>query len=243
VHQAWLKEDARSGLEELRRLEETFNSLDSAQGQLIAINSGLCYLGFGKVKAAEAWFQKIESEAAANNLLAMAAYARGDEQGCRDYGRKLLLGNDNARKVGYASGVVLARLGLVQSPQEFIEHYKKVVENIFVIHLQGELALSQGKIEEAIHLLQVATDDFRHGGNHEFLISSESLALASERRGDLERALRILEEASRLRVLEGGWDTAFGVFGCVSRPIWRSSIDRWDARKKRAESRASSAAF
>ena len=42
----------------LSRLGQTFELLDPIRQEIFAQRAGLCYLGFGKVKTAEAWFQK-----------------------------------------------------------------------------------------------------------------------------------------------------------------------------------------
>ncbi|MBI3667569.1 MAG: hypothetical protein HY236_15305, partial [Acidobacteria bacterium] len=88
VHESWLKDDPKSALEELSRLAQDFNSLDPKGRRLFAQHAGLCYLGFGKVKTAEAWFQKIDDEPRVHNLLALAAYAGGDEKRCWEHAAK-----------------------------------------------------------------------------------------------------------------------------------------------------------
>jgi len=50
VHEAWLKDDPKSGIEELSRLGQTFELLDPIRQEIFAQRAGLCYLGFGKVK-------------------------------------------------------------------------------------------------------------------------------------------------------------------------------------------------
>ena len=212
VHEAWLRDDPKSGLEELGRITQSFDSLDPMRREGLATNAGLCYLGFGKVKAAEAWFEKINDEVLAHKLLALAAYAGGDDKLCWDHAAKLGRYPGSARKAEYSTGVALARAGAVLESERFIENYQKFFEDIFVIHLKGEAALAEGRIEEAIRLLQQATGDFRHGGNHEFLISSDGLALAFERNGEPQEALRVLEQASPARRLEYAWESPFGVF-------------------------------
>ena len=210
VHDSWLNDDPKSGLEELSRLGQRFNSLSPVRRQIFARHAGLSYLGFGQVKTAEEWFQKIDDEAEAQDLFALAAYVAGDEVRCREYAAKFR--QRPGGEVGYHSGIALARVGPVPEPQKFINHYEKRVENIVLIHLKGEVALSQGNIEEAIHLLTQATDDFRSGGNQELLISSDGLALALERHGQPQEALRVLEDASQERFLEFAWNSPFGVF-------------------------------
>jgi tetratricopeptide (TPR) repeat protein len=212
VHEAWLKDDARSGLQELSRLGESFHAMDPVRRELFAEHAGLCYLGFGKVKTAEEWFQRIDDEPTAQDLLALAAFVRGDESMCREHVAKFRGHPGSGRKEGYSSGIALARMGPVPAPQEFIEHYTKFLENIFVVHIKGELALAQGQVAEAIHLLQQATDEFRRGGNHSFLISSDGLALALERHAEPLEALRVLEVASQEKLLELAWDAQYGVF-------------------------------
>ena len=212
VHEAWLKDDPKSGLEELSRLGQSFDSLDPVRRRLFAEHAGLCYLGFGRVKTAAEWFQKIDDEPTAHDLLALAAYVRGDESLVREHAAKFRTHPGSGRKVGYSSGVALARTGSVPEPQEFIQHYANLLENIFVVHLRGELALSRGQVVEAIRLLQQATDDFHHGGNHSFLISSDALALALERHAEPLEALRVLEAASPERLRELAWDAQYGVF-------------------------------
>jgi hypothetical protein len=212
VHEAWLKDDPQSGLEELGRLAERFFSMDPVRRKLFAEHAGLCYLGFGKVKTAEEWFQRIDDEPAAHDLLALAAFVRGDERLCREHAAKFRGHPGSGPRVGYSSGVALARVGAVPKPQEFVDHYAKLLEDIYVVHMKGELALSQGRVAEAIQLLQQATDEFHRGGNHSFLISSDSLALALERHAEPLEAVRVLEAASQERLLELAWDAQYGVF-------------------------------
>ncbi len=211
VYRAWLNDDPRSGLDELARLGQS-TPTGPIQRKLLAANLGLGYLSFGQVKAAEEWFRRIEDESVSHDLLALAAYAGGDQTMCREHAAKFFLRPESAQCTGYSSGVTLARVGWIQDPQGLIEHYRRHVENIFVIHMQGELALSQGHIDNAIQLLRQATDNFRQGGNQEFLISSDGLALALERRGELAEALRVLEQASPARSREIAWESPTGVF-------------------------------
>ncbi len=210
VHDSWFNDDPKSGLAELDRLGQRFNSLDPVRRGIFAEHVGCCYLGFGKVKTAEGWFQKIDDENVAQNLLALAAYVAGDARHCREHAAKFRQQPGN--EIGYYSGIALARVGPVPETRKFIEHYEKLVENIFVIHLKGELALSQGQVEEAIPLLRQATEDFRLRGIHELLISSDGLALALERHGQLQEALRVLDDASQERSLEFAWNSPYGVF-------------------------------
>jgi hypothetical protein len=190
------------------------NAAEKAWRGLFAIHVGVCYLGFGKAKVAEEWFQKMDLKAA-YNLLALAASAGGDEKRSREEAAKFRAQPGYARAVGYGSGIALARLGPVPEPQKFIAHYE---ENQsfgppgFLIGIKGEPALSLGRTAEAIRLLQQAVDELRRIGHQNLLPASDGLALALERNAQPQEALRVLEDASQERFLEYPWDNPYAVF-------------------------------
>ena len=69
----------------------------------------------------------------------------------------------------------------------------------------GEIALAEGNVDEAISLLQEGLYGLRSSGNAAYFRCSESLANAWERQGDLEMALRTLEDASQQKSRTYPW--------------------------------------
>ncbi len=61
----------------------------------------------------------------------------------------------------------------------------------------GEVALAEGNVEEAISLLKDGLFGLRSSGVYAYFRCSESLANAWERQGNLDMALRTLEDASQ----------------------------------------------
>ena len=176
-----------------------------------------------KGQTARRQFQKISEKAVTHNLLALAAYAAGDDKRCREEGTNFRQHPAGAHFMGYSSGIALARLGPVAEPVEFLEHYEKLgidpgLQEHILTHIKGELALSQGRTAEAARLLQEAVDNFRNDEIYYFLPASDGLALAFEQSGRPDRALPVLEEGFRRRFLEFPsddpyeWDNPYVVF-------------------------------
>ncbi len=69
----------------------------------------------------------------------------------------------------------------------------------FVSAAQGELALAEGRISEAMPLLERSVVLLRHWGHPLFFLCSESLADAALDKGDVQMALRVLESAAEER--------------------------------------------
>lgn len=95
--------------------------------------------------------------------------------------------------------IVLAeRTGLWTKLEKVMQ--KRPPEDSGIEIATGELALALGRIREGIGLLEKGTDSLRMMPNGAFYLGSESLARAYQRQGNLESALRVLEQASNSKI-------------------------------------------
>jgi len=196
VHDLWVRGEIEQALKELDRLAET---LDSAESPLTGI-VGSEYLSFGKLRRAEEIFGKLsETNVHRYTLLAQVAFLADDRTKFR------MLISKSRRSPGYA--IFFAHAGLTDEANKILVEYSKSQNsktapgrNSLKI-LKAEIALSRGRNNEAIPLLQEALLPSRWDSGFGFFMGSESLAKAFERQGDLQNSIRVLERASREKAI------------------------------------------
>lgn len=202
VHEYWLRDDPASGLRELSRI---MDSLDQTGQSEYAESAGEFYLSFGRLQTAKAWFQKVTDSIEKPKKLALAAYAGDDQRSEKLYlaaFRSALERGDGPGALGpilqarMGPGVELDQLVLPVRRSEASTHPFVSTTTLLV---EGEYALAQGHSTEAISLLRQAADWNRQIGSPWYFAAAESLANALERHAESDKALRVLEQASRDR--------------------------------------------
>jgi serine/threonine protein kinase/Tfp pilus assembly protein PilF len=198
VHDLWVRDDIESALNELNRWAATIDSREGPERRVFVNYVANCYLAFGKIKAAEGFFEMLPIDNGERNRFhAEAAFATGNRAQFRKYVDQL--------KPGLGKASMLARAGFPDEAQKLVSKRKKepaskdVNVQIFMRTVEGEIALSRGRTAEAVSLLEKSVPAVRWNSSTAFFIDSVSLAEALERQGDLQKAVQVLESASQAK--------------------------------------------
>ncbi len=184
-----------------REIEPT--PLGQRDGGLQSIAS--FFLSLGKLRTAEAVYQRISSQQMRLRGLAMVSYYRGDQKGLVDHLKAAVAHLDEVPLWGISGvppgdpvlSILLVRAGMFSDAERIVSREKKR-ESIagFVEAVQGELALARGKTADAVRLLRACCNT-KWGPGPSYYFGIESLALALDKSGDAEEAIRVVEEKSR----------------------------------------------
>ena len=212
VWEHWLAGDPGQALAELERATQTV-SFRSQRARDAWINqAGDTYLTLGALQAAEEMFRQVSLEDARRIGLAEVAWARGDLQAAtQQLGQYTgaARGLSDAGSVRWMFGaMVWPRFGDSTWALEFMTNPPSLppglAEEIDKL-VRGQVALTRGETVTAITLLEesLVARHPRMGRSQDsplvFFLGSESLARAWEQHGDVEEALRVLENASAAR--------------------------------------------
>lgn len=215
VHEYWLQDDPVSGLRELGRISASMtlphqNDLADDLAELV----GQFYLAFGKVQIAEEWFRKITGVPAKVRMLALAAYLKGDQRDERKYISEFRESSDGP--CGICS-ILHSRMGPDTDPDESLVLLHRITNSKiqafrFTHRLaEGDYALAHGETATAIALLRQGVAENRQYGSPWYFLGQESLANALEKHGEPDEALRVLEQASRDRLVN--IHTMYSIYG------------------------------
>ena len=204
VHRLWMEGDLEGVLNELDRWRETLRSSAVHDYDLVTKVAGF-YVVLGMLEAAEEIFRLIDARSGGGEyLLHEVEYYRMDEKEGAEYlmshGTDAPLG---ARRLARAGLLSEARkqpdyLASVQATTRWQLSFRNPIPRMSEHQLtQGEVALAEGNLEEAISLLQGGLSGLRSSGTYPYFRCAESLAMAWERQGNLDMALRTLEDASQ----------------------------------------------
>ena len=144
----------------------------------------LAYMKLGQVRAAREWLQKgVPEGPMRENLETLAAYWGGDAEEAR---RLLTTRRNNL----YAPEIltIMTRLRLPDVDRLWANLAKQIGDGKWI---QGETAMSQGNVAEAVRLLEEA---FRENPSQ---TNAETLVDALEQLGDRRRSISVLEEAAK----------------------------------------------
>jgi tetratricopeptide (TPR) repeat protein len=214
----WLEGDLDRASAEVDRVAVKLDTLARNSRDVFAVKTALAYLTLGRIRAAEDVSEKIFDPVIQNDMRAQISFLKGDPVTLTEHlrfpgDRKLDLspgwretmailqarGGDlpGARRYLVAereqdsAGGWRGRLKAVSRPQERPELHT----------VPGEIALARGDLAGSIRELEEATGLAPEWGRDKpaFLLGSETLASALAKKGDLKRAVQVLERAGKRR--------------------------------------------
>ncbi len=202
VWEHWLAGDPGQALAELERATQTVSFRSQRARDAWAGQAGNAYLTLGALQAAEEMFRQFSFENARRMGLAEVAWARGDLQAAT---QQLGQSKDAPRMI---RAMVWPRFGESTWALEFMTNPPSLppwmAEETDKL-VRGQVALTRGETVTAITLLEESLVAGHPGVPRSqdipllFFSGSESLARAWEQHGDVEEALRVLEDASAAR--------------------------------------------
>jgi len=187
----WAKAEPEKALAEVERLEKTLPVRRGREQEIFASAVSTFYWTLGKRKAALELGPKFGNA----NWLAADAFLKGDISLARKLYRDLA-------DPGPASVIRMARLGLVREAEKalpLLATNPGWTEGAIQI-VRGEIALAQGRTEEAVVLLQAGLRTAWSNTMTTFC-GWESLATIWEQRDDLKKAAYALEKASAMKLV------------------------------------------
>ena len=187
VDALWVEGDAEQALAALNEMVASGPLQTPETRDLwLALASG-DYLTLGMLDAAHDMAVQIDGEARCQPL-SLVAWARDDRQAARDHLRRCP-----------PSAFVLIRLARAGAPdeaREALEAWKTGARAGQLRTVRGELARLEGRVGEAIPLLEEGLAELPYGGTI-FYLASDSLALAWLAQDEPSRAARVLDEAAQ----------------------------------------------
>ena len=185
---------AERALAVVGRLADDSSAQPEAMREWSVTRAVMAYVALGTLDAAEAMARHMSNEALRQDQLSDIAWARGDRQAAKTHGQH---GTPMRRVVTLPlvgelrwARAFLADPSSVRMPPQLYERVTPIV--------RGQVALAERDTAAAIELLQDGLGPLR-GNPSLYLVGSESLADAWEKRGDMEQAVRVLAAASHMR--------------------------------------------
>lgn len=215
MHQAWVEGDLELSLAELERLANQVPEMSGPLGTQLAWVVGVNYEYLGQQEAAEQiYLNMAASEISEGNWRRRSMRNIALERRTVDQWEEILRGNIIPSE-GEMEVFFLVRAGILVEARELLSSFEEPSRQMVFDRAQrrwaeGELALAEGEIKQAIPLLQEAVAGLRHYAlAAPFFWASEALARALEAEGNVETALAVLEDASQQRPRafqgKGGW--------------------------------------
>ena len=155
------------------------------------------YLELGRIDSAEGCLQKISDPVFRHEKMSRVSFMREDPDALK---RDLESSREGAwQRIPKIRLCLLARAGLLSEADRLLTQFEQCCSGEpYVRILRGEVAFARGQNDEAISELEEGTshnaDSFPF-----FFTGSESLARALRKKGDLGRAIDVLERASARR--------------------------------------------
>ena len=203
VHDLLVQGDIESAVKELDLCTRKVDSSEGKERDAFALNCGSHYLSLGKLKAAEELYQRVKTHELAHVFFSELFYAAGDKEKLTLHLRKQL----KNKSIILDEVLFLVRAGLINEAERLLAEERAknkqpdIPADLTFNVLEGEIALSRGRINDAILVLQKALPSIRWTNSAFFYLASESLADALERQGHREMALQVLKRASEARAI------------------------------------------
>ena len=201
VDAAWAGGDAEQALAALNEVVASGPPKTRETRDSWLLNASVRYQTLGMLDAAHDMAVQIDGERR-HPLLSAVAWARDDRQAARDHLRR----RPPAAYVGYVL-LMLARAGAPDEAREALEAWKTGARAGELRMVRGELARLEGRLGEAIPLLEEGLAELP-GFGIDFYLALDSLALAWLAQDEPSRAARVLDEAAQaapLRIENGSF--------------------------------------
>jgi DNA-binding winged helix-turn-helix (wHTH) protein/tetratricopeptide (TPR) repeat protein len=183
IFQSWSAGDLGKAHEQLQEYASRMNDSDPTGLPFL-------YLAFGEFgKAERAMHEQFDMEMR-NAGLGVIKFLEGDLEAARE---DLAAVKGHLYDIDGLNLLVMGRCGLWNNVDTFIRENPKDSPSVKII--RGERALARGQVQEGITLLEEGRDAMKMFPTGTYFLGSESLAQAYQKRGELEAALRVLEEA------------------------------------------------
>ena len=202
VHRAWVVGDPTAGLAELERLGRRASEVSGQFGNELAWSVGVNFEYFGQSRRGEEIYHNLSGIQGVQGFFDREHHLRSVELERRvpeEWIEVFAGGNWDASVFDTAR---LVRAGMLSEVRDLLASLEKPSETNAewtAIHswAQGELALAEGRIAEAIPLLQDGAGGLRSFRLASvFFLACEALARALDATGKTEAALGVLEDAS-----------------------------------------------
>ena len=148
----------------------------------------------GRTEVARGWFEQVADLDRRHEMLAWYHFASG---------RKAELKEHLAEDVAYSepfTAVLLAMVGQTERAAELIESAAQTrLSPAHASLARGAIAFFEGRVEEAIQVLEDTLSRMDESGDPVFFAGSDILAMARHSRGQLDGAIEALEMTARQR--------------------------------------------
>jgi serine/threonine protein kinase/tetratricopeptide (TPR) repeat protein len=199
MHQAWLRGEIPSVIQELEVRVMDLGSIPSKRHDAVADQIGRGYLAVGKLRAAEAVFETITDPNWREGALLDLALARQDES---EIVSRLRRRASVLYRGSTATAIELAHRGLAGEARRILARLPEGVEGVRIVEpeiraVEGALALHERKPDRGVALLESSVRALRPTGSAVYFLAARSLARAWIMLGDPERARAVLADAFR----------------------------------------------
>jgi serine/threonine-protein kinase len=202
--ESWVKGDLGVASGEIDDVAAKIDPFTGRARDCLAVHVAMAYLTLGRFEAATRISGKVADPVVQNDMLAQIAFLKGDTRALQHHLRNR--GDREPRRVseGFLDTTLLlrARSGVGSMPDPaFYENTVLVDEGTNTLQtVRGEVALAHGHLADAIRELEEAADDSSYGPYiPSVYLRRESLAAALVRKGDVPRAIQVLERKSDRR--------------------------------------------
>jgi DNA-binding winged helix-turn-helix (wHTH) protein/tetratricopeptide (TPR) repeat protein len=164
----------------------------------LPLPSAAFYWAFGESVEAEKEVQKEPDDAARTVFMGLGAYLKGDLAAARRNFAALRHNRDQEQRCSGCTAVAVeVQLGLWNQVERSIRASPAKSPGVQIV--RGERALALGKTKVGIALLEKGVEAMHGTPVGAFYLGSETLARTYEKQGDLEAALRVLQQASNAK--------------------------------------------
>jgi len=208
AYEAWVDGDPQTALVGIDGVLQMFEGLGISNPRVRSL--GNLYSALGKGQLARQWLTNGLDRENQHYTLAILASEEGDDEGMKDHLRQYLKSPTNPGGSGIVLSALLAQAGFLAESEKMLTQLEERFGSApssqslkaLIQMVRGVLELRKGNTGESIRLLE----DAFVGSNLPY-ISSQFLAEAWSQEGELQKAVQVLEEASKKKYLVLAYET------------------------------------